>query len=118
MAITEFRSYKAESGVEAYRILKPGSTDLSVVKSTGPTDKIIGTADSLDKVAGEMVDCAVGDVHEVRLGGTVTRGDALTSDANAKAVATTTVGHRVIGFAEVSGVADDVITYLRSPHVL
>lgn len=118
MAITEFRSAKAEAIVEGYRIVKPGSADYTVVKATAATDKSIGTADSLDKAAGEMVDMGVGDVHEVRLGGTVTRGDALTSDANGKAITTTTVGHRAIGFAEQSGVLDDVITYLRAPHVV
>lgn len=118
MAMTEFRSYKAEAGVEGFRILKFGSANGTAVKASAATDKIIGTSDGLDKAAGELVDSAVGDVHEVRLGGTVARGDALTSDANGKAVATTTVGHRVIGFAESSGVVDDVIPYLRSLHVL
>ncbi|MFG6462269.1 hypothetical protein ACG04Q_11875 [Roseateles sp. DXS20W] len=118
MAMTEFRSYKAEAAVEGYRIVKPGSADYTAVKSTGPTDFNIGTSDSLDKSTGEMVDCAVGDIHEVRLGGTVVRGASLTSDANGKAVSTTTVGHRCIGYAEQSGVVDDVITYIRAPHVL
>jgi hypothetical protein len=118
MATSEFRSYKAEAAVIGYRILKYGSADLTCVQSTGPTDLNIGTSDSLDKATNEMVDCQVGDVGEVRLGGAVTRGQALTADANGKAVATTTVGHRCIGFAEQSGVLDDVITYIRSPHVL
>lgn len=118
MATSEFRSYKAESAVIGYRIIKFGATDLSAAQSTGPTDLNIGTSDSLDKATGEMVDCQVGDVGEVRLGAAVTRGQALTADANGKAVSTTTVGHRCIGYAEMSGNADDVITYIRSPFVL
>lgn len=115
---SRYRNHAAQATVEAYRIVKPGSADMTVIKATGPTDLIIGTADSLEHSVGEMVDVSVGDIHEVRLGGTVVRGASLTSDANGKAVSTTTVGHRCIGQAEVSGVLDDVITYIRSPHVL
>ena len=61
---------------------------------------------------------AVGPVPKVKLGGAVAAGDALTSDANGKAIATTTTGNRIIGFAEIPGVLDDVITYLRAPGVL
>lgn len=112
-----FRSYTAQAAVEGFRIVKPGSADMTAIKATAATDLLLGTADSLDKATGELVDMYVSPLGEVRLGGTVARGAALTSDANGKAVATTTVGHRVIGYAEVSGVVDDVITYLRAPGV-
>lgn len=112
-----FRSYKAEAPVEGFRIVKAGATDMSATKATGATDALLGTSDSLDKSVGEMVDVYASPLGEVRLGASVVRGAPLTSDANAKAVAATTAGQRLIGFAEVSGVADDVITYLRAPGV-
>lgn len=118
MSMSRYRNYAAQATVEGFRIVKPGSADMTVIKSTGPTDFNIGTSDSLDKATGEQVDVSVGDIHEVRLGGNVTRGASLTADANGKAVSTTTAGHRCIGYAEVSGVLDDVITYIRAPHVL
>ena len=115
MAInSDFRGRVAEAAVEALRIVKPGATVGGCAKASAATDKIIGTSDELDHVTGEMVDIAVGLVPKVRLGGTVAAGDALTSDANGKAIATTTTGNRIIGYAEVAGVADDVITYLRA----
>lgn len=116
--MSAFRGYKAEAAVEAYRIIKAGSADMTCVKSVAATDALLGTADSLDKVTGEVVDVYVSPIGEVRLGGAVVRGAALTSDANGKAISTTTIGHRIIGFAEVSGVADDVITYIRDLGVL
>jgi hypothetical protein len=116
--LSRYRPHLAQALIEGFRIVKPGTADMTVIKSTGPTDKNIGTTDSLDKAANEMADVSIGDIHEVRLGGAVTRGDSLTADANGKAVATTTVGHRCIGYAEVSGVLDDVITYRCVPHVL
>lgn len=115
---SDFRGRVAEAAVEQYRIIKPGTAAMSCVKASAATDKLIGTSDELDHVAGEIVDGAVGPVPKVRLGGTVAAGDPLTSDANAKAIATTTTGNRIIGFAEVGGVLDDVITYLRAPGVL
>lgn len=114
---SSFRGRVAEAAIAAHLIIKTGVADGSCVKSTAATDKLLGTSDELDHVAGEVVDMSVSPIGKVRLGGTVAAGDALTSDANGKAIATTTTGHRLIGFAEFAGVADDVITYLRSPGV-
>jgi len=113
-SMSTFRSYKAEAAVEGFRIIKHGSADATTIKATAATDKLLGTADGLDKAVGEFVDLNDSAVGEVRLGGTVARGDALTADANGKAVVTTTVGNRIIGFADASGVVDDVIPYLRA----
>jgi len=56
-------------------------------------------------------------LSRVTLGGTVNAGDWLTSDANGKAIATTTTGNHVIGRAEAPGVAGDVIDYFNAPGV-
>lgn len=111
---SDFRGRVAEATVEAYRIVKTGTAVGSCIKAAAATDKILGTSDELGHVTGEIVDIAVGPVPKVTLGGTVAVGDALTSDANGKAIVTTTIGNRIIGFAEVAGVVDDVITYHRS----
>jgi len=119
MAVSsDFRGRTAEGAVSALRIVKPGTAAMGCLQATGATDKLLGTSDELDHVSGEVVDVSMGEIHKVRLGGTVGAGDALTSDANGKAIATTTIGNRSIGFAEVPGVADDVITYIRSLHIV
>lgn len=119
MAInSDFRSRTAEGAVGRYRIIKAGAGVKSCVLAAAATDKLLGTSDELAHVTGEQVDLAVGPVPFVVLGGTVAQGDALTSDANGAAIATTTTGNRIIGFAEVAGVAGDEITYLRAPGVL
>jgi hypothetical protein len=112
------RARVAEAAIQGFRIVKAGTADMSAVPAAAATDKLLGTTDKLDHAIGEVADVAVIPVAQVRLGGTVAAGDALTSDANGKAVATTTIGHRYIGFAEVAGVVDDVITYVRSLGVL
>ncbi|MFT4191671.1 MAG: DUF2190 family protein [Comamonas sp.] len=112
-----FRSRTAEGAVERHRIVKAGTADGSAIQATAATDQLLGTSDELDHVAGELVEVAVGPVPFVRLGGTVAAGDALTSDANGKAIAATVAGSRIIGFAESAGVAEDIISYLRAPGV-
>lgn len=102
------------AAIGAYLIVKPGAAPMSCVVASGPTDKLLGTSDELSTAVGDVCDVAVGSVPKVTLGGSVNAGDALTSDANGKAVATTTTGHRIIGYAEIGGSAGDVITYLRA----
>ena len=118
MINSSFRGRVAEAAVSGYLIVKAGTAAMSCVPAAAATDKLLGTSDELDHVTGEMVDLAMGSVPKVRLGGTVAAGDALTSDANGKAIATTTAGNRLIGFAEIAGVSGDVITYQRALGVL
>lgn len=113
-----FRSRTAEGAVGRYRIVKAGTGVKSCVLAAAATDKLLGTSDELGHTTGEQVDVAIAQVPWVVLGGTVAQGDALTSDANGAAIATTTIGHRIIGFAEVAGVAGDEITYLRALGVV
>lgn len=113
-----FESYVAEAAVAAHLIVKYGAADGGCTLGTAATDALIGAADSLGKAAGEMVDVHIGEIGEVRLGGAVTRGAALTANGSSKAISTTTVGNRIIGFAEMSGVLDDVIRYRVAPGVL
>lgn len=113
-----FKSLKAEAAIAAFLIIKPGSADDTAVKAAGATDLLLGTADSLDTAAGDMVDLDLRPTSEVVLGGAVTRGQPITSDANAKGVYANPaagVKHRIIGFALQSGVAGDVVGYLRAP---
>lgn len=118
---SDFRGYTAQAAVGAYLIVKPGAADQTCVVAAAATDLLIGTSDSLAKSTGEVVDVACGELGEVLLGGTVTRGQPLTSNASGQAVvAAPAAGSnvRIIGFADYSGVAGDVIPYLRSLGVM
>jgi hypothetical protein len=113
---TEFKSLTAQGAIGAFLICKPGTADNTVVLATSSTDLLIGTSDSLDKVAGELVDLDMDAIAEVKLGAAVTRGALLTANATGQAVTAAPaagVNARVIGVALKSGVAGDVITYLR-----
>ncbi|MER2605785.1 MAG: hypothetical protein ABTQ29_08155 [Siculibacillus sp.] len=115
-----FKGFTAEAAIGAYRIVKFGTADHQVVLATGSSDLAIGVSD-LATDAGDVVDVALGEFHEVVLGGTVIRGQPLTSDANAAAVAAAPaagVNAVTIGFALQSGVAGDIITYFGQRGVI
>lgn len=115
-----YRSYLAEAAIGAYLIVKPGASG-GVVAAAAATDALIGTTDSLPKVAGEMADVVTSNLGEVLLGAAVVAGAPLTANASGAAITAAPAAGanvRVIGFAEVAGAAGDVITYYRAPGVM
>ena len=119
MSITTFiRSYEASAVIAACRIVRFSDIAASskVATSSAATQPLIGTTGKIGASAiGQMVDVNRAGLNPVQLGGTVSAGDWLTSDANGKAIATTTAGNQVIGRAEQPGVADDIIDYFAAP---
>lgn len=109
------KSYRAEADIDPFLIVTPGTADGSVVQATAATDAPLGTLNFLGAENGKMCDVVKGGTAKCIYGGTVQRGDRLTSDANGKAIATTTAGNRVIGIAETDGVADDEGVYWVAP---
>jgi hypothetical protein len=109
------KSRDAAGAIAPYRIIKHGATDYAVLQAAAATDAICGVTQQLGAAQGQRVDVAIGGVEtEVEYGGIVTRGDPLTSDANGKAVKAVPVAGQVvrtIGFADVSGVAGDVVPF-------
>lgn len=102
-------NFNAGAEVKPYRIVKFGSSNKTAVQATGATDASIGLSDQMGAAsAGDPLDVIRSGIGEVEFGGNVTRGDWLTSDADGKAVSTTTDGAQVIGRAEVSGVNGDI----------
>jgi hypothetical protein len=124
---------KVATGAIASRRIVRMNDDGTVSQATGPTDKLFSLSLPFNDVAdGDRVDVCVMGFEEVQLGGVVKAGDPITSDANGCGVeatrhthteniavaytenATTAVapGVRIIGFAEVAGVAGDWINVL------
>jgi hypothetical protein len=76
----------------------------------GAGDPALGVAERKFN-AGELVDACIGDTAFITLGETLNPGDAVTSDANGKAVAAT-AGDAVNGRLLEGGDADDVVEML------
>lgn len=101
----------AGAAIAAYRIVKHGAADNQVLQAAAATDALCGVTTSLASPSGAVIDVIKSDIAEVEFGGVVTRGTPLTSDADGKAVAAAPAAGanvRIIGFAEVSGVAGDI----------
>lgn len=106
------RNYVTDAATGAYLIAKFGAEDGGVAQASAATDEILGVFDELAHASGERADVIRSGFAQVQYGGTVTRGDWLTSDANGKAVTAApaaTASVSVIGRAEVSGVAGDIV---------
>lgn len=114
------KTYDAGGAIPAYTLVK-FSADFTVVICTGPTDRSIGVSTEVDTASGDRVDVIRDDLTFVKLGGTVAAGDPLTSDSNGNAVTSApaaTVTHAIIGYAETSGVAGDIIKMNVEPGYL
>ena len=135
----DYQSCTAQGAIADRHIVAWGSADGTARQATGPTDPIMGIASYPNgAVDGGRVDVARADFYEVVLGGPVSRGDPLTADANGCAVSATRHTHtentaaayaqnavtapaalvRIVGYAEMSGVAGDIIHVSIAPAVI
>ena len=104
----------ADYSAKQYHIVKLGTNDNEVTLATAATDVLLGTLMNTP-TAGDTAEVQLrgkGGTAKVKLGGTVAKGDRLTTDGNSKAIATTTAGNQVLGIALYAGVANDVIEFL------
>ncbi len=105
------KSFLAEAAITKYRIVKPGSADGQVLQAAAVGDAMIGVANEIDAAIGERIDVVLVGIADVEYGGTIARGDLLTSDANGKAVAAAPAAgtnNRIVGVALVAGVSGDI----------
>lgn len=112
---TLIKTFVAGAAIRARRFAVFGATDTAMVEATGAATLITGVFEKVDGDAGDLVDVVHSGLTEVVLGGPVTRGQPLTSDANGAAiVAAPAAGTnvRIGGFAFASGVAGDIIPAL------
>lgn len=113
------KSYVAGAAVNPYRILKWDAADRKVVHAAGATDRLIGISAGAKAIAsGFRVEVVRAGLKEVEYGGTVTRGQPLTSDATGRAVAAVldpVAPPNIIGIAEESGVVGDIRPCLIVP---
>lgn len=113
------KNYVAGAATTKYRIAKFGAADGAVLLAAAATDASIGVFTELSQDIGGRVDVYRIGLADVEYGGTVTRGDLLTSDATGRAVTAAPgagVANRVIGVAEVSGVLGDIGSVRIAPH--
>lgn len=113
------KGYTAGAAIAAHTLLKFGAADGQVINAVDAAAAIIGVQSELDVASGDRASVAmVGNIEDVKLGGTVTRGDPITSDASGFGVAAAPVAgtnNYIVGFAEASGVSGDIIPVVIAP---
>lgn len=111
------KSFKASAAIGAYLIAK-ASGDKTVATAAGSTDKLVGITREMATDSGGMADLTLAGAAELILGGNVSFGDRLTSDASGKGVVVASVSGTVVNTIAVAladGVANDRIPVLLAP---
>jgi hypothetical protein len=105
------KAFDAGAAIGAYRIVKFGADDDTVILGAVGTDALIGITGQVGAAAGDRVDVDMAGIGEVAAGDSITRGNQLTTDADGAAVVAS-AGDTVIGVALKSAVSGDVIPVL------
>lgn len=100
-----------------YIVAVDTSNDHAVVLGAAATDPIVGVLQNKPKANQGALVRFIG-TTKVIAGGTITRGDRVTSDANGKAITTTSTGNAVLGRALVSAVAGDILEVMLALNTL
>lgn len=112
------KSVKCAAAVTAaYTIAKFGEDDDTLSAAGASTDELVGVFQHTTSAAGDEARVMLSGISRVALGGTVARGNCITSDASGMGVAAEPAAGanaNVIGRALASGVSGDVIPVLLS----
>ena len=116
------KNFVAGAAIAAGLIVKHGAADDTVLPAAAGTDLMFGVASrDFEAAINERIDIMTQGIASVKLGGAVTRGQPITSDAAGKGIAAAPAAGsnvRVIGIAMASGVLNDVIDVLLSQSVM
>lgn len=115
------KNYYSGAAVTARRIVKMGAADNTVILAAAAADLLIGVSALGCTASGDRLDIVKSGHCLVEFGGTVTRGQKLTSDSTGRAIAAAPgagVNAQIIGFAEVSAVVGDIGEIFISQSVM
>lgn len=106
------KSLEATTAITKRRLVKFGAADGTGVPAVDSAAFIVGVNSDVDVAIGERASVhSIGNIADVEYGGTVARGDPLTSDASGRAITAAPgagANAYIVGFAEVSGVLGDI----------
>ncbi len=106
----------------AYTFCTPGADDDTFSVASVSTQPIVGVFQATAVNPGDAVEVMVSGISNVVCGGTVTRGQEVTSNASGEAVAVSSyppgAGVVTAGIALESGVSGDIIAVLLEPDVM
>lgn len=113
------KSVKCTAAIAGQGIIaKPGADDDTFSAASASTDFLVGVFQHATTAAGEEVRVMLSGVSLVKAGGTITRGNPVTSDASGQGVAASPgagVNAYIIGLALASAVSGDLFPVLLAP---
>lgn len=115
------KSFNAGSALLANSIVKAGANDYDVLQAAAVSDKLVGVTTEVAALISERADVILMGVADLKINGTVARGDLITSDATGLGVTAAPAAgtnNRIIGVAMISGVAGDIIPVFLSPGMM
>lgn len=118
--LTFVKAYTAGGAINANSIVKYGASDYAVLQSGAVSDHNMGITTEVATVSGDRVDVVLGGIADLKLGGTVTRGDRITSDASGNGVTAAPAAgtnNWIVGIAVISGVSGDLIPVFVNQEV-
>ena len=111
-----FSSTNDLSAKQYYIVAVDTSNDNSVILGAASTNPIIGVLQNKPKAGAAALVRWAGS-SKVVAGGTITRGDRVTTDSTGKAITTTTNKDVVLGIALSSAVVGDVVEVFLNPGI-
>lgn len=120
------KSFLGAVAIAANTIVKFGAADDTVTPAAASTDLLMGISNEMglsaaDISSGSSVDIVLEGITELKIGGNVTRGQKLTSDASGQGVVAAPAAGanaHIIAIAMRSGVAGDIIPVLVEQSVM
>jgi len=106
------KTFKAPSAVAGRRAVTFGGADRTAAQASAVSNPLLGIAEQIGSRDNQRVDVIVSGIAEADAGGNITRGDALTTDANGKVVTSSAGTDRIVGIALQSAVDGDIIDVL------
>lgn len=106
------KSYTADKAIAPYTIVTVANG--MAKKALGASSSLVGVTQEVGAEDLRRVDVTHGGIPGVKLGGTVSAGDPITSDTDGLGVAAA-AGNRHIGYALADGVSGDIIDVLFAP---
>lgn len=117
------RAFEASAEITGRRIVvfSDAAASSKIAMAASATTPAIGVSDPMGAGLGGMCDVVLTGIASLELGATVTAGQPLMADAQARgipATATAATTRRVIGFAAEPGVSGDFIDVVLAPSLL
>lgn len=109
---TLIKTFRAPVAIAGYTIVTFAVGINAVETADAVGDALIGITTSIGSQDNGRCDVIMAGVSEVKIGGNVSKGDVLTTDASGHAITATQATDRVIGLAMADAIANDIAPIL------